>query len=70
MFEHHLHAASATSTLVGTGSAGERRSHTIRVEHGVIKPQQSLPDILDVYEHANGETAVLVGALEAVVNLD
>jgi hypothetical protein len=70
MFEYYLHAASTTNTPVRTGSAGERRSHTFRVEHGVIIPQSSRCLIFWMCmsrNHANGETAVLVRALEAVV---
>ena len=48
----------------------QRRSHTFRVEHGVIIPQSSRCLIFWMCmsrNHANGETAVLVRALEAVV---
>ena len=60
------------STPVITGSAWERRFHSTRLKHGVIKPQSSRCLILWMCvsrKRANGEIAVFVEALHAAVNL-
>ena len=60
------------STPVTTSSAWERRSHSTRLKHGVIKPQSIRCLILWMCvsrKHANGEIAVFVEALHAAVNV-